>query len=163
MGKSIKKIMLFMVLCFFNVTLSAEWTLACSQNQLQWASDGLNNGKYLELGVSSESNIHLADIKSIEVDKKNKIIKFWEIIVYSQESARNNAKQYGQEFAKAGELKKLVVYDIQNKRLKTMYLAMYDCFGNVIGSNNGDEKWNYIVPDTVADGIMNTLKNKYGL
>jgi hypothetical protein len=124
--------------------------------------------KNLDKAILAESaNASLFVIPGTEkVDKKNKTITVWvtALLTFSgQEAILADFNDDGKEIYKnIGYKKILAIFDFKTKKYKFLNISEYNCDGSVIHIFK-DYSWDYIVPDSVFEGIYIDLKKKYNL
>lgn len=158
-----RKIVFLLAFVAHSFLFAEDSPLVC-KGEVPWMSDEFKGGpRYFVLASSSYGSLFFGDNKTVEIDKKNKIIKIWTIVFESYKSRDEIVKKYGQTNASLGYTKNFEVFDITNKKVKTLTSTDYTCNGNLIKSFSDESKWNYIIPDSVGEGKFETIKQKYGL
>lgn len=162
-----KKI-LFFILIVCNIFLLAEDKPLVCEGKISWLSEQYRNEpRYFILGVDSDGNAHLGDAKTIEVNKKNKLVKMWatQFISYAyQAEAIKKFLQYDQNYNNFGYMKLFVTMDFENRKYKLLQVSHYTCEGILIQSFQDENvQWQYVVSGSALAGEMTVLEKKYGL
>lgn len=137
-----------------------DWPYACSNNDLL----SYKNNRYFIVSSSTDYPIIGADAKTIKIDKKNKIVNIWTVWLASPHEQQNMVNTNGQKYLDYGVMKRLDTINYQSMRTSTSTITDYSCNGSVISTYNYDKKeWSQIIPDSVMEGIVDSIKKKYNL
>lgn len=137
-----------------------DWLFACSEDDLLLYKDK----RYFKVSSSNEYPAIGADTKTIKIDKKNKIVNVWTVWFASPDEQQDQINTNGQKYLNFGLMKRLDTINYQSMRTSMSHISDYSCNGNVIESFNYDKKeWRQIIPDSVMESIVDSIKKKYNL
>lgn len=141
----------------------SNWPFVCEPSDL----DLVRDNRYFKVAASADGSLPLilADAQTMTIDKKNKTIKVWTIWFASEQGRLEEIKAMGQynDYSNYGYVKELSIVNYKAKKLKTLSSTSYNCDGSVIFTNNSQRNWDDIIPDSVMEGIVKTLVERYKL
>lgn len=142
-------------------TSSNDWPYICNQSDISQ----FGSNRYFPVAQNDYYPVIKADTKSIKIDKKNKLIKVWTIWITSYDGRMDQINSLGQyaNYNNFGYLKTFHLIDYKNMRHKSEPSTDYNCDGNVITSAGYESKWKNIIPDSVIEGITESIMKKYNL
>jgi tetratricopeptide (TPR) repeat protein len=122
------------------------------QDAIGWKVITIGNSKENNELISSDNIIYFYDPQTVEHINKN-ILRVWiKHLKLGKDTLSDNDEYEGRIYYEI---------DIRNKKLRVLSYATYDKNIKIIISNSPEEpKWDFIIPDTIADDIMNYFKNK---
>ena len=135
-----------------------NWGFTCSNEQVRNFMP-----ENMVIGASGNTSVLVYDGKSLQVEKKNKMVKMWITYIAFPQGTENMVKQVGENYSEYGYAKHLKFYDIKNKRTKIISIANYTCSGNALDIINEDLGWVTTVPDSLDDVVMAKIKKEYKL
>lgn len=137
------------------------WEFICEPSELSLISDK----RYFYVSGSNTFPEILADANTIQINHKNKTIKVWTVRLASEEGRQAVIKALGQyrDYSNFGYYKTLEVYDYSSMRSTIKYTSYFSCDGDSIHSDEGMGVWKDIVPDSIAEGILESIIKKYNL
>lgn len=157
-----KKIVCFLLLTMGSLAFAEDMPIVCS-GKIQWLKDEYKNEpRYFFMVASAQGDVIAGDAKTVDIDRKNKIIKIWTIDLYSYKSQAREMKKYGAKYSDLGYVKDFVMFDFANKKTKILHSSSYTCEGNIIDSSSIASDWGHVVPDSVGEAQLTFLKQKYG-
>ena len=157
------KILLLLFSIANSLLIAEDEPMVCA-GKVPWLNEKYKNEpRHFYMVSSAQGNIIVGDAQTIDIDKKNKIVKLWTTEFYSYKSQAEEVKKYGQKYSDLGYVKDFVVFDLINKKTKILHVSSYMCDGNVIHSSSVASDWHYIVPNSVGEAQFENLKQKYGL
>ena len=128
-------------------------------NTWKWES----NVRYIPSSTSEVSKSFI-DKKSIKIDKKNKIITFWQITASSKYGQQKLAEEYGDGYSDYSHMKALRLFNYSKKQSLVKDYTNYNCDGTPYKEiKTGLNEWNNIAPDTVNEVDLNTIMKAYNL
>lgn len=132
---------------------------ACESKYFDFTDDK----RYFDIGLSI-SGYAKADERTIEIDKKNKMIKVWIFTLASEKGREDIIRFLGEndDFSNYGYAKDLHFFDYRNMRIKTLQSHYHNCDGAPIRSSVGD-KWSDIIPGSMTERIVDTIVKRYKL
>ncbi len=130
----------------------------CTQDELSF----LNDKRYFDVASSDTNPSIVADAKTIRIDKKNKVIQVWITFISNQKERDSWIQKYGQDYNNYGYYKSLYIINYGNMTYKTNTGTNYNCDGSPIKSFGASE-WKSIIPDSVMEGITQSIMKKYHL
>lgn len=135
----------------------------CTESEISF----LNDKRYFEVSSTADKTFLsiLADSKTIQIDKKNKTIKVWTIWLASQKGRDESIKNVGKydNYDNFGYRKYLFIINYGAMKSKTNSISENNCDGSIILSNDKPSEWRDIQPESVMEGIMESIKKKYNL
>lgn len=131
---------------------------ACTKDELSLLKDE----RYFEVASSVTNPLIVADAKTIRIDRKNKVIQVWTTYISSQKGRDESIQDLGQSYNNFGYYKSLKLINYGNMTNKMNTITYYNCDGSVIGTTGASE-WYNTVPDSVIEGITQSIVKKYHL
>lgn len=153
-----KKSVLVLLALGISLMATDELPFVCEQSDISWAGDN----RYFRVGDSEGTPLILADSKTIQIDRKNKIIKVWTVGLASNERRKEMINRHGYQYGKYGYSKSLDILDYNNMRYKFANSTEYKCTGYPISSASWDT-WEPIPPGSVMEEITENIMKKYNL
>jgi len=137
------------------------WQFACEQPDLQ--KFGAN--RYFAVGDTSSFPLILADSQTIQINRKQKVIKVWTIWLTSEQGRQERIESLGKydNYDNFGYIKYLDTINYGNMKYKGDASVAYNCPGSLIDSSNSKGEWEAIVPDSVMESIMKNIMKKYNV
>ena len=152
-----------LLVIFISSSLFSEDIPIVCAGKVPWLNEQFKNEpRYFYLSTSGQGDITVGDTQTIEIDKKNKIVKIWTTNFISYKSQADDIKKYGQKYSDFGYIKNLIIFDFVNKKIKILSSLDYTCDGNVIYSSSNEGNWGYVIPNSVGETQFMLLKQKYG-
>lgn len=149
----------------FTITLlvaDSDWPFICEPNNLSWLSN--NRYYYIPTGGYNDAPAVYIDTKSIQIDKKKKIIKVWTIWLISPIGHQNiNETIIGNSYRNIGYYQSLFTIDYKSRKRLTLSSTDYNCDGSTITTHSSSSNWKDILPDSVMEGITDSIIEKYNL
>ncbi|MDP2077343.1 MAG: hypothetical protein Q8J85_04805 [Sulfuricurvum sp.] len=156
------KIILGLLLICISLVASdnSGWPFACEQPSLA----KFTAERYFPIGTISPFPLISADTQTIQIDRKNKIIKVWLIWMASEQGRQLNIQYLGKvaDYSNFGYNIELDVIDYDNMRVLIKSTTHYNCDASVIYPSSSGE-WEDIRPASVMEGITQKIKEKYNL
>jgi hypothetical protein len=115
---------------------------------------------------ASDNIYHLgimADSKTIQIDRKKKIIKVWTTWIASKEGRKYKIDTLSATYENYGYSKTLLLLDYKNNRFKILSGDSFNCDGSIIEHSPPIDQWNGFAPDSTTDGIFMSIMEKYHL
>lgn len=159
-----KKIIFLLAFIVYGLLFAEDSPLVCA-GQVPWMNDEFKGELRYFITAKSATNgvLFFGDNKTVEIDKKNKIVKIWNINFQTYKSRDEAIKSLGQHYSTLGYTKSFEVFDITNKKRKILAITQYKCDGSSMYSGDEDSKWEYIVPGSITESKFEIIKKKYGL
>jgi hypothetical protein len=139
-------------------TAVAEIKPACTEQELAWRKDK----KYI-LTSGSPDTIEFIDTKTIDIDKKNKIIKVWTIDIVSKEARANVIQKHGYTYQNYGYAKSLRIYDYARSIYSDESGSVHNCNGYALDTFVSKDQWQSISPDSIASTTLDSIIKIYNL
>jgi len=132
----------------------------CSSNEISWTNDN----RYFNAGFTADGTFPsiLADAKTIQIDKKLKIINVWTIWL-SSEAGRNSQALDHQNYENFGYMKVLLTINYGSMKNKLNINSDYNCNGSLLKTDNTAGQWTIIEPGSILEVIADNIKEKYKL
>lgn len=130
----------------------------CTEDELSF----LNNKRYFNVASSDSTPSIVADSKTIRIDKKNKVIQVWITFEFNKKGKDDYIHDYGQNYNNFGYSKFFYFINYRNMTNKNNTSTYYNCDGSFI-ETIGSGQWSSIIPDSVMEGITETIMKKYHL
>lgn len=161
-----KKLVLFTLLAIAcsNLVSADEYPFACSFEDLGWMKN--TGDKYFVLPFGGDKyTLGLGDAQTINIDKKNKIVKVWLNAVWSKEGKQSYIAGREQKLSNLGFSAYYLEYDLKNNKSRVLEILEKSCKRDIIFRVNGGlpTNWKNIYPDTQEGAIAIELKKKYKL
>ena len=130
----------------------------CTQDELSF----LNDKRYFDVASSDTNPSIVADSKTIRIDKKNKVIQVWITCEFNKKGKDGYIHDYGQNYNNFGYSKFFYFINYGNMTNKNNTSTYYNCDGSSI-ETIGSGQWRSIIPDSVMEGITQSIMKKYHL
>ena len=124
----------------------ANWPFACEASDLVFLADE----RYFSVGGSVDYPSIRVDAQTIQIDRKNKTIKFWAIWVANKYQGH-------------GVMKGLSLIDYGKMKFQSLSIATMQCNGSNIYASSAAGMMNDIYPGSAMEMITKKLIEKYSL
>lgn len=140
--------------------IADDWPFVCERQELPFLWDK----RYFGVGANTKFPFVGVDTNSINIDRKNKIIKVWTIWLASQTGRQDQTDKY-HDYSNFGYKQNMYVIDYEKMRSLPETDVFYNCDGGSITSFNYDDirHWNNIVPNSTMEQISKSIMKKYNL
>jgi hypothetical protein len=150
--------------CDMGIEIACDALPVCKiDNSLSSLSNKL---RYFEISSEMAYPIMLVDDKTIEIDKKNKIIKAWIIQLSSVKHKKELAESMGGNSSLIGYHKKLYIIDYKYMESTVIESIGYSCYDIEFSHNKYDEDkkvFSKILQGSVMEDRVKNIMKKYNL
>lgn len=143
-----------MVLLLVGVFASADehWGYTCTNDEvLQFAP---NNVQIIGTGSATVSTIEKGSIK---VDKKANTATVWVTYIAKPLMTENWTREIGYKYSELGYIKQLKVFNLTTRKYTILSSTPYKCNGVSLGSIDVDGTWDYVVPGSIDEKLINSI------
>lgn len=146
-----------------------DWPFACKESDIEFVKNDCyfkfrffiaKNNDYVDPYPATR-----ADAKTIQIDRKNKTVKVWTVLVASEQEKLRIIKIIGEnnDFSNYGYTKSLFIVNYESMKSKVLNDIFYNCDGSIIVSNHPQGDWEDIAPSTNVESLVETIIKRYKL
>lgn len=140
-----------------------DWPFVCESSNLSF----LNNKRYFKVAFSGDGSYPaiMADTKTIQIDRKNKIIKVWTIWLASDKGRLDRIESFRKfdDCSNFGYYKALNTINYKDMKYTHVKFIQNNCDGSALNTPEVQSSWIDIGPDSVVETIMDSIVKKYNL
>lgn len=137
---------------------ASNQSFACENSEISWVA---GNRYFVVGGAGDGYPVIVADSQSIQIDRKNKIIKAWTIWLVSDQYKKVWMNKFGYKYNNYGYMKSFLVINYKNMRYQ-MNTTNYECNGYAI-ENLPDDTWKKANSGSAIEVVTESIMKKYNL